>query len=415
MLSLKIALRYLFSKKSHNAVNLLSIISVVGVAVATAAMVVVLSVFNGFSDLAKSKLSMIDPDLLVAPATGKIIADADSLGYKLGQIKGVRVASPIVTEQALIVKSDAQMPVVMLGMSDYGAGATHLDEITIDGEPFVGTVDIPGSPLDGFATMMLSVGVAEGIGLRGDIENFVKIYVPKRRGRINTSNPATAFRADTLLVTGLFRVDQAEYDENIVIVPLETARHLLDYRYGEASAIQIFLDSGTSESDVIAGIKALTGNDMLVLDREQQQQKSFNMISVEKWVTLLMLVFILIITSFNIISAIYILRVEKKGNINILLALGATPSMIRRIFSWQGRLITATGGVIGILLGSLLVIVQQSCGLIKLQGTNPGAYMIESYPVRLEAGDLVIILAIITVIAFLTSFIATLSTNNDKI
>ncbi len=414
MLSLRVALRYLFSKKSHNAVNILSIVSVVGVAIATAAMVVVMSVFNGFSDLAKSKLSMIDPDLLVAPATGKVIADADSLCGVLARADGVELASPVVREQALAVKSDAQMPVTMLGMTGRGAEATHLDDITIDGEALVETVDIPGSPLDGVPTMMLSIGVANQIGLRGDVENFVRLYVPKRRGRINTANPATAFRADTLIVAGVFRVDQAEYDADMVIVPLATARRLLDYRHGEASAIQIFLDGKVPPRRVESEIRQLLGDGFTVLDREGQQQKSFNMISIEKWVTLLMLVFILIITSFNIISAIYILRVEKQGNMNVLRAMGATEAMIRSIFAWQGRLITAAGGLAGLLLGSVLVLAQQWFGLIKLHGANPSAFTIESYPVRLEAGDLLIILAIIAATALLTSFIATFSTKKDN-
>ncbi len=414
MLSLRVALRYLFSKKSHNAVNLLSIVSVVGVAIATAAMVVVLSVFNGFSDLAKSKLSMIDPDFMVAPAAGKVIADADSLSRMLTGLSGVRLASPIVREQALAVKSDAQMPVTMLGMSSLGADATYLDAITIDGQALVETVDIPGSPLDGFPTMMLSIGVANEIGLRGDVENFVKIYVPKRRGRINTANPATAFRADTLIVAGVFRVDQAEYDADMVIVPLETARRLLDYRHGEATGIQIFLDGKVAGRKVASQLRSMLGDDLLILDREEQQQKSFNMISVEKWVTLLMLVFILIITSFNIISAIYILRVEKQGNMNVLRAMGATPGMIRSIFAWQGRLITTAGGLIGLILGSGLVLAQQQFGLIRLHGGHPDAFTVESYPVRLEPGDLLIIMAIIVVTAILTSFIATFSTKKDN-
>lgn len=409
MLSLRVATRYLFSKKSFNAVNILSIVSVVGVAIATAAMVIVLSVFNGFSDLAKSKLSMIDPDLLVVPSTGKVIADADSLSRKLAGVDGVSQASPIVREQALAVKADAQMPVTLLGIAPAGLEATHISDITIDGEPYVDLVDAEGSPLDGMPTTMLCIGVANGIRLRGDVENFVKIYVPKRRGRINTANPMTAFRGDTLIVSGVFRVDQAEYDADMVIIPLTTARRLLDYRHGEASAIQMFLDGSLSESKVIDKVSDLVGSELSVLNREQQQQKSFNMISIEKWVTLLMLVFILIITSFNIISAIYILRVEKQGNMNILRAMGATPTLIRSIFAWQGRLITLAGGVAGCFLGSLIVLAQQCGGYIKLHSANPSMLTVEAYPVRLEASDLLIIFAIILGIALLTSFIATYS------
>ncbi|MBD5213971.1 MAG: FtsX-like permease family protein [Bacteroidales bacterium] len=413
MLSLRVAMRYLLSKKSHNAVNLLSIVSVVGVAVATAAMVIVLSVFNGFSDLAKSKLSMIDPDFLVSPATGKVIADADSLSRAISALPGVASASPVVSEQALIVKSDAQMPVNVMGIAPDEVAATGLRAITIDGEPIVEILDIDGSPLSGFPTVMLSIGVANEIGLRSDVENFVKLYVPKRRGRINTANPMTAFRGDTLIVSGVYCVDQAEYDADMVIIPLPTARRLLDYRHGEASGIRVHLDGTVAPSKAAASIGRSAGDAVRVLDREAQQQKSFSMIRIEKWVTLLMLVFILIITSFNIISAIYILRVEKQGNMNVLRAMGATPGMIRNIFAWQGRLITVAGGLIGIVIGSALVLAQQQFGLIRLRGANPSAFTIESYPVRLQGGDLLIIMAIIIVIALLTSYIATFSSKKQ--
>lgn len=409
MLALRMAWRYLFSKKSFNAVNILSIISVVGVAIATAAMIVVLSVFNGFTDLAKTKLSMIDPDLLVAPQHGKIVENADSLTNLIEQIDGVKAAAPVVKEQALAVKADAQMPVRILGLSPRGVSNSSLRDITIDGSPIVEIIDLPGSPLDGLPTIMLSVGVANEIGLRGDIENIVKIYVPKRRGRINTANPASAFRADTLIVSGVFRVDQAEYDADVVIIPLSIARHLLDYRHGEASAIQVFLSPGADIKSISDKISNAVGSDLSVLDRYQQQQESFNMISIEKWVTLMLLVFILIITSFNIISAIYILKVEKRDNIIVLKAVGASERLVRNIFAWQGRLITIFGGIIGLLIGSTLVLVQQFCGIVKLKGADTAFLSIEAYPVRLEVSDIAIVLAIILTIALITSFIATFS------
>lgn len=414
MLPLRVALRYLFSKKSHNAVNILSIVSVAGVAIATAAMVIVLSVFNGFSDLARAKLSSIDPDLLVAPAAGKVIERADSLAEVIGRLPGVAVATPVLREQALAVKSDAQMPVTILGMTPEGVGATHLQSITIDGEPLVEVLDMEGSPLDGFPTTMLSVGVANGIGLHGYTENFVRIYVPKRRGRINTANPMTAFRGDTLLVTGVYRVDQAEYDTDMLIIPLATARHLLDYRNGEASGVEIFTPDEAGAEKVAAAVREMVGDGMVVLDREQQQQQSFNMIAIEKWVTLLILVFILIITSFNIISAIYILRVEKAGNMHVLRAMGATPAMIRSIFAWQGRLITLAGGAIGLIAGSALVLLQQYGGIVKLRGGEPTAFSVEAYPVRLEVTDLLIVGAIVVIIAVTAAFIATFGPLRNK-
>lgn len=409
MFSLRVALRYLLSKKSHNAVNILSAVSVVGVAIATMAMVIVLSVFNGFSDLAKTKLSMIDPDLLVTPSTGKVVENADSVARVIASVEGVGVAAPMVREQALAVKADVQMPVKILGLDRSGVDASMLDAITIDGEPIVEIIDLEGSALDGLSTAMLSIGVANEIGLRGDVENIVKVYVPRRRGRINTANPMTAFRSDTLVVTGVFRVDQPEYDNDVIIIPLSSARFLLDYRHGEASGIQVFLSAGASEKNVANALRSKLGDNLLILDRLQQEQESFNMIYIEKWVTLMMLVFILIITAFNIISAIYILRVEKRDNIAVMKALGASGTLIRRIFAWQGRLITLAGGAIGIFLGSTIVLAQQWGAFIKLRSSATGAYTVDSYPVRLDVTDLLIVGAIIILTALVTSYIATFS------
>lgn len=409
MLSFRIALRYLLSKKSHNAVNILSIVSVVGVAIATVAMVIVLSVFNGFSDLAKSKLSMIDSDLLIAPAEGKFIGNADSLSIEIAQINGVAIATPMVKEHALIVKSEAQMPVNIIGLTQMDVDKSGLASITIDGEPIVDVIDLEESPLDGMPTIMLSIGVANEIGLRSDIENIVKTYVPRRRGRINTANPMSAFRADTLIVTGVFRVDQAEYDTDVVIIPLETARHLLDYRHGEATGIRVFLIPGVNEAKVSKSISRAIGDNLVVHDRKAQEQASFNMISIEKWMTLMMLIFILAITSFNIISAIYILRVEKRDNISVMRAMGAPSRMTRRIFAWQGRLITLAGGAIGMIIGSMIVLAQQLGGFVKLNGADAGIFTVDAYPVRLSPGDLLIVGGILIATALITSFIATFS------
>ena len=402
MLALRVALRYLFSKKTHNAVNILSLVSVVGVAIATMAMVIVLSVFNGFSDLAAGKLSLMDPDLLVVPAHGKVISNADSLSHELGNMAGVKITAPIIREQALAVTTDGQMPVMLQGMTVEGADATCLEGIMLDGSALVGYIDDEESALDGFPTCVLSVGVAVETGLRGGLDSRLRVYVPRRTGRINAANPMNAFRGDTLVVAGVYRVEQAEYDTDMVIVPLEVTRRLLDYDSDEATSIQVFTDS--SDTDAVArAIQQRLGDDYRVLDRYRQQQQAFNMIAVEKWVTLLMLAFILVITSFNIISAIYILRVEKQGNMAVLKAMGATDGLIRNIFGWQARLITVAGGAIGLLLGSVMTLIQQYGHVIKLQAGDMSALSVEAYPVRLEAGDLAIVALIVLAVAMLSS------------
>lgn len=408
MLSLRIALRYLFSHKSHNAVNILSLVSIAGVAIATTAMVIVLSVFNGFSDLASMKLSLMDPDLLVVPVKGKMIADADSLSRVLNRDSAISLAAPVVKEQALAVTPDGQMPVTILGVTADAAGHTCLRDIMLDGLPLVGYLNEPEQPLYGRALGVISVGVAVETGLRGGYDTSLKLFTPRREGRINIANPASAFRSDTVVVAGVYRVEQAEYDTDMVIVPLEVARRLLDYNDGQATALQLFLADRTTAADTAHSLEEMLGAGYRVLDRHAQQQQAFNMIAVEKWVTMLMLAFILVITSFNIISAIYILRVEKQGNIAVLNALGASGSMIRGIFAWQGRLITLTGGLAGILTGSLLTLAQQHGHFIKLHAGDMSMLAVDSYPVRLAVADLLIVALTVTVVSLVCARISSL-------
>lgn len=409
MLALRIALRYLFSRKSHSAVNLLSSISVAGVAIATAAMVIVLSVFNGFSELAAGKLSMLDPNILILPSQGKILENTDSLADQIRRIEGIKLVAPLVRERALAVTHDGQMPVTMLGLASEALEETDIRSIVIDGFYTLDPVSDPSIASYGFPTTMLSVGVAAETGLRGNLKESVSVYVPRRKGRINAANPSTAFRGDTLAVAGVYRVEQAEYDTDMIMVPLEIARKLLEYRDDEATGLQVFTSTGASDKHIISEIRKLTDKNLQVLDRNSQQKQAFHMIAIEKWVTFLMLILILVITAFNIISAIYILRVEKSGNMNVLRAMGATPSLIRRIFAWQGRLITIAGGTIGLLIGSIITLLQQHFGLLKLQATDMTVLAVDAYPVKLLAGDLLIVSLIVITVALVCARIATLT------
>ncbi len=409
MLTLRIALRYLFSKKSHNAVNLLSYISVAGVAIATAAMVIVLSVFNGFSDLAAGKLSLLDPNFLVVPSQGKVVNGVDSLAGLIEKIPGVEMVAPVVKEKALAVTYEGQMPVTMMGIEPESLEWTGMESIIIDGFCHLGEVDDPTVAAYGANTTLLSVGVAAETGLRGGLKESLSLYVPRRTGRINPANPLTAFKGDTLAIAGVYRVEQAEYDSEMVIVPVDVARRLLEYDENQATALQVFTEQDVSDRIIAGKIESVIPDGLKVLDRVAQQQQAFNMIAIEKWVTLLMLALILVITAFNIVSAIYILRVEKGGNMFVLTAMGATEKMTRKIFAWQGRLITIAGGVIGLVIGSALTLIQQHFGIIKLQASDMTMLAVESYPVRLLPGDLGIVSILVVIVALVCARISTLS------
>lgn len=396
MLSLRIALRYLFSKKSHRAVNVISIVSLGGVAVATAAIVVVLSVFNGFADLALRNLSSFDPDLKVVPRQGKVFPAADSLSARVSAIEGVRAAAPVLTERALLVAPNSQMAVRLQGLDMVGATqVTPIDSTIIDG---VYTPDLP-QPWN-LPCVQLAVGVAVETGIRPGLASQAEIYIPRRNARINPANPAGAYRSQEVAVSGVFRINQAEYDADFVVIPLDTLRAMLDYDAGEASAIAIAVDGGASAEKIRSRVEEVVGSDFQVLTRLGQQSETFRMIAVEKWVTFLMLAFILVIAAFNIISTLSLLVIEKTADMETLRALGARESSLRNIFVWQGFLITAVGGAIGAVLGVLLSLAQEHLGLIRLSG-DPNALTTDVYPVHLLGSDVLIVLLTIGVVGFL--------------
>lgn len=391
---LRVAFRYLISKKQHNAVNIISWISLAGVAVATMALVVVLSVFNGFNSLALGQLSRMDPPLAVYPAKGKVIADADSLASRIAALGGVTAAMPLLREQALARSGSNQMPIHIMGVTDSFINAARIDSIIIDGEALLQT-----DPL----TAISSIGVALGTDLRPSSIRPMEVYVPRRAGRINTANPATAFRSDLFYMAGVFQVEQETYDTDLLIIPLSAARELLDYT-GEATEIAVFTPDPEKARRTIA---AAIGSGFVLKNRMEQQEQSFKMIQTEKWITFLMLTFILIIASFNIISTLAMLIIEKQGNRRILAAMGATPGQINRIYIIQGWLISAIGGAIGILIGSLLSLAQQHFGLIRLGSEHQSNLTISAYPVELHISDILIVAAIVFVMGLLNGIIAT--------
>lgn len=400
MFSLRVALRYLFSKKSHSAVNKISLISVLGVAVATMAIVCVLSVFNGFEDLAARSLSQFDPQLKIVPSQGKVVENADSLIQIVEKVDGVKAAVPSIEEQAFAIFNNKQMPVTIKGVSPKYADVYSIDSIIIDGAFLLQDAD------DSYAT--LSVGAAMGLAARPGRYDRIGVYVPTRTGRINPANPMAAFCADSLIVTGVFQVNQPEYDADYIVIPLENARTLLEYTT-QASSIDLSLVEGSDDEKVKTAISAKLGNEYIVKDRYQQQEQSFKMIAIEKWITFFMLAFILAIASFNIISTLSILVIEKDENIHTFNALGASKRIITRIFMVEGWLISLVGGLVGVIVGLVLCLIQQYFKIIKLSG-DPSALVVDAYPVRVEVMDLLVVLALVLVVGFVTSQITSIFT-----
>lgn len=400
MLPLRIALRYLLSRKSHGAVNIISAVSMAGVAVAAAAMIVVLSVFNGFSQLVERKTSNFNPPLLVKMADGAVIPDADSLAAVLQRYPLVNVASPMIEEQAFAISDQGQMPVTIRAMEATAIDASGLNEILIDGELSHDQATV-------------SVGVAVSLNVRplaeerqlvdGPVTGWIQVFEPTRTGRVNPANPTGAFRGDSLRVAGVYQVEQEEQDRDMLVIPLSVGRDLLDYTT-EATAVAVYPLSATNSGDIRRTREAIAPSlpsGMVILDRMEQEADAYRMIAVEKWITFLMLLFILAVASFNIISTLSLMVVEKEKNMGVISAMGATPGLIKGIFANQGWLITSVGGCAGLIVGSLLTLGQQHFGWIKLNSANPAMMAVDYYPVSLRLSDLLAVAAAILLTSLL--------------
>lgn len=393
----RIALRYLRAKKSHTAVNVITWISVAGVAVAAMAMVAVLSIFNGFSDLAASHLALIDPELRVERADGRIIANADSLACSLRDMAGVSGAVPILESRALLVGADKQTPVVFRGVHpDYGR-LSGIRGTIIEGQYALNVDDA-----DSTSAAVIAVGVANKLLSAPGADRRLTLYVPRRTGRINPANPSAAFLGEPIAVSGIFAIGQNDYDADFIIIPIDAARSLLEYDDHQAGAIEIFTDTDAPADALKRDIASRLGDEYTIKNTIEQHHESFRMIAIEKWITFMMLLFILVIALFNIVSTLSLLVIEKRGNMATLRALGADASMVRRVFIYEGWLVTLLGGLIGIILGIILVLLQQHFGIIRLSG-DAASLAVEAYPVRLALGDLAATAAAVTLTGLLAS------------
>lgn len=391
----RIALRYLRAPKSHSAVSAISIISVVGVAIATAAIVCVLSVFNGFKGLLSDTLDLLAPDVLVTPATGKTFADADSIISIVDNIDGVKTVMPAVTDNALAIYNSREMPVTLRGVvPGIYSKITEIDSLFINGE------GIAGYSPDRTA---VSVGVAQNLGTGAGTEGLF-LFAPRREGRVNLANPMASFLTDSVSVGGIFQSLQSEYDENTIICDISTARELFQYTT-EATSIEIQTDPNADISDVAAGIGKALGKGAVVKDRFEQQETQFRMVNIEKWMTFLLLIFILLIASFNIISTLCMLIIEKQSSMATMSALGMNRRQIGNTFWWESMFVSLAGGLSGIILGVSLCLVQEKFGLIKLGG-DPDMLVVNAYPVIVEWSDLFMALIPVAVIGIITAYIS---------
>ena len=397
-LPLKIAWRYLVSKKGHQAVNIISIVAVCGVVVATAALICVLSVFNGFRGLIMGKLALLDPQVAITATMGKTINNADSVIDAVSAIDGVERAVPVVEDQALAMYAQYQMPVRLKGVPDDYNTINDMDSVIVDGmwklRDQVSRYAVAGA------------GPAIRLCVRPEFLGMVRLYAPQRQGHVNIANPMGAFRQDSLFVSGIFQLQQNSYDADLIYVPLDMARQLFDYE-SEATQIEVKLAKGADERHVMHDITHALGDGYQVKNRLMQQQEAYRLVNIEKWMAFLLLAFILVIATFNVISTLSLLIIEKDDSIATLRALGANDNQISRIFVLQGWLITLVGAFTGVVIGLILCLCQQQFGWLRLSG-DPANMIISAYPVEVQWPDVIITFALVAAVGLLTSIVTAL-------
>ncbi len=386
-LSLYIAKRYLFAKKSRNAINVISAISVAGVTVGTMALFTILSVFNGLEDMVRSIFSTSDPQIKITPVTGKVFTPDTILLERLTATEGVEAWATTLEENALLRYEQQQYIATIKGVSDNYARVTDLDTAMWDGE-FILRAE------NGRPYAVAGLGVANYLGIRLNFVSPLAIYMPDRKARIKAT-PDSEFTRKYIYLSGIFAVEQ-DFDSKYLFLPIDFARDLLDYPT-EVSSIEVRLTPAADEKKTQNAIRQLMGKGFLVQNRYEQQEIFYKVMKAERLAIFVILTFILIVASFNIIGSLMMLIIEKERDIGILRSLGADNRLIKRIFIYEGWMISLLGTAAGLTLGVILCLAQQHFGIVKLAGDS---LLIDAYPVRMKISDLFIVAATVMAIGY---------------
>ncbi len=388
-----IARRYLFSKKSHNAINVISAISVCGVALATLALVCTLSVFNGFQDLVASFFTAFDPELKITAVRGKVFDGQDPRVLALKQLPEVAVYSESLEDNAMVQYQGRQAMAVIKGVEDNFDRLTPIDSILFGR----GSLTLHDEVAD-YAIPGIQLLSALGSGIR--FLDPLEIYAPKRGAKVNVANPSTAFVSGNLFSSGLvFAVNQEKYDASYILTSLAFARRLFQYDT-EVSSVNLRLKPDADIDAVKRKLQDRLGEEFRVQDRYEQQADTYRIMRVEKLISYLFLTFILVIACFNVIGSLSMLIIDKREDVVTLRNLGADDNQIVRIFLFEGRMISFFGAFIGVVSGLLLCWIQQTFGLIRLGSS--GSFVVDAYPVSVEAMDVIIVFVTVLLVGFLS-------------
>ena len=389
-----IAKRYLFAKKSHNVINIISAISAIGMAVGTAALIIILSVYNGFDSLIKSMMSNVEPDLLITPSTGKVfIPEGDTYDWIYDQ-PSVKNMCCVLQEQVFINYENQQGLALAKGVDWIYEEESPLRDHIRDGNFTLHRGDVP--------LAAVGTGLAYDMGINPRFRAPIEIYFPSRTGRISIANPTASLQDINVWPSCIFSVN-SDVDSRLMILPIEKMRELLDYT-DEVSAIEIRVVEGTDSKELARLQKEISerlGSGYKVKDRFQQNESLYKMMKYEKAAIYMILIFVIIIIAFNIFGSLSMLIIEKKDDIQTLRSLGAQESIIKRIFVLEGWMISLVGMTAGLIIGIGFSFLQQHFGFIKM----PGAFIVQAYPIILSVWDIILTMAGVSVIGYLIALL----------
>jgi lipoprotein-releasing system permease protein len=387
-----IASRYLVARKSHNAINIISAISVMGVMVGTMALIVILSVFNGFDNLVKSLINSFNPDLKITLVEGKSFIPEEGTIRKIREVPGVLDISFVLEDKALVRYEEQQTIAIVKGVSENYATITGLDSMMVEGK-----YDISENPEP---HALIGRGISLYLNVRPYSPRQMTIFVP-RRLKQSSLDAERALNRKYISVSGVFSIEQ-DYDTKYILVPLPFARNLFEYSHGEVNILEVKFKNEAGGPGIQKAIAAIMGKDFVVQNRYQQNDLFYRTMQTEKWAIFLILIFILIVASFNVIGTLTMLMLEKKKDIITLRNLGADSGLLRRIFLVEGWMISASGALLGAILGLLICWIQMRFGVIKLQGS--GTFIIDAYPVLIKFSDVALVLVSVIIIGLLAAW-----------
>lgn len=401
---LKIAWRYLFAKKQFNAIHIITAISSAAVGVVTAAMICVLSVMNGFGVMVEQLFSQFDPDLRITAKAGKSFSISKEKKHALLELPCVDLLSESISETALVYFEDKQMPVQLMGVDTSFSALTGIENIITDGHYEV---------YDGaFDRAVLGQGLAWKLGIGARFVHGIQVYAPKREGKVNMLRPDANFNQERCFIAGTFAVNQQKYDDNLMLVDIGLTRRLLDHDSTEVTALQVGVNEAYSIKQTKREIATVLGDGYVLQDRFEQQEDFFRILRVEKLLTALLLIFILLIATFNGIGSLSMLIIDKQQDIRTLSHLGASDGMIRKVFVLEGWMVNTLGAIGGLIVGLGVCLLQEHFGLLKLG--NGSEYVLNAYPVAVQGWDIALVSAVVLVLGAVSSWIPARKINIER-